>query len=408
MKPNYAICRTEKVKSWGSLAKSVGHNIRTTNEDRSHLRQGMKEPMRVLLGHAGWVEDWKKQVEEMHLRKLQIGQAHTLAREFFLGMSPEWMEGKSKRDVLAWAENNIVWAQERFGAERVKFAVLHLDEQTPHIALYVVPLKKDLKQRGNGYTLSDRELGLGGNKEALSELQTEYAAAMEKFELTRGLKGSKTTHKKTAEWRREMKKAEGQLPKVTMPTAQHPALIDRLNIEDYGQRVAKQAAEAVMEQMKPFHTKALQQATDLKAQAKEIDLLSDQLTALQSIADAFKQLLAFILGQEPDFSTMQSRHEALTEAAKWVRKHKAAETPRTPTPRASPAAKVPPSRGAAAHELTSLPINDLSGGGPDATAAGEVADLPGSGAAPPLGSPQQRAGGTPRGLRYSPRVAGAT
>ena len=118
MKPTYAICRTEKVKTWGSLSKSVGHNLRTSNEDRSHLRPGMKEPMRVLVGDASWVDSWKEQVEGMHLRKLQQGQTHTLAREFFLGMSPEWAEGKSKREIDAWAQANIDWLQHRGGNRR--------------------------------------------------------------------------------------------------------------------------------------------------------------------------------------------------------------------------------------------------------------------------------------------------
>ena len=117
MKPNFAICRTEKIKNWSTLGKSVGHNIRTSNEDRSHLRPGMKEPMRVLLGETDWVEEWTKQVNGMHLRKLQQGQAHTLAREFFLGMSPDWSEGKTKHEIDAWATANIDWLKHRFGAE---------------------------------------------------------------------------------------------------------------------------------------------------------------------------------------------------------------------------------------------------------------------------------------------------
>ena len=322
MKPNYAICRTEKIKNWATLGKSVGHNIRTSNEDRSHLRSGMKEPMRVLLGDTDWVEEWRSQVDGMHLRKLQQGQAHTLAREFFLGMSPEWAEGKSKREIDAWAAANIDWLQHRFGAERVKFAVLHLDEQTPHIAAYVVPLKADTKEgRGNGWTLSDRELRLGGNKDALVELQDEYAEAMAKFTLARGVRGSKTTHKKTSEWRREQKQAE-RLKPVKVPTPPVATVGDRVNIEAYGARVAKDTADSVIAQMKPYYTAALTATKESSRLAKEIKTLRDQVARLGNLTEAFKNFLTQLLGHVPDFESIKGINEATAAAKSIVKQHR--------------------------------------------------------------------------------------
>ena len=340
MKPTYAICRTEKVKTWGSLAKSVGHNLRTSNEDRSHLRPGMKEPMRVLLGSTDWVEQWRSQVDGMHLRKLQQGQTHTLAREFFLGMSPEWAEGKSKREIDAWAKANIDWLQHRFGAERVKFAVLHLDEQTPHIAAYVVGLKADPKARGNGWTLSDRELRLGGNKAALVELQDEYATAMATFALARGVRGSKATHKKTSEWRREQKRAE-QLTPVKVPTPPVATVTDRVNIEAYGARVAKETAASVIEQMKPYHAAALKASKERTQLAKEVKTLRDQVTKLGDLAEAFKAFLAALLGRVPNLDTVEGLHEATTAAASIVQQHRGTPQADPVQPPALPAPRAP-------------------------------------------------------------------
>jgi hypothetical protein len=340
MKPTYAICRTEKVKTWGSLSKSVGHNLRTSNEDRSHLRPGMKEPMRVLVGDASWVDSWKEQVEGMHLRKLQQGQTHTLAREFFLGMSPEWAEGKSKREIDAWAQANIDWLQHRFGVERVKFAVLHLDEQTPHIAAYVVPLKVDTKAgRGNGWTLSDRELNLGGNKSALVELQDEYATAMATFALARGVRGSKATHRKTSEWRREQKRAE-QLTPVKVPQPPVATVGDRVNIEAYGARVAKETAASVIEQMKPYHAAALKASKERTQLAKEVKTLRDQVVKLGDLAEAFKAFLAALLGRAPNLDTIEGLHEATAAAASIVQQHRGTPQANPVQPPALPA--VPP------------------------------------------------------------------
>lgn len=341
MKPNFAICRTEKIKNWSTLGKSVGHNIRTSNEDRSHLRPGMKEPMRVLLGETDWVEEWTKQVNGMHLRKLQQGQAHTLAREFFLGMSPEWAEGKTKHEIDAWATANIDWLKHRFGAERVKFAVLHLDEQTPHIAAYVVPLKVDTKEgRGNGWTLSDRELRLGGNKDALVELQDEYAEAMAKFALARGVRGSKATHKKTSEWRREQKQAE-RLKPVTVPTPPVATVGDRLNIEAYGERVAKATADSVMAQMRPYHAAALTATKERSRLAKEVKTLRDQVARLGDLTEMFKAFLAALLGHAPNFDTVKGVEEATAAAVSIVKQHRGTPTAAPVQPPAMPA--MPPS-----------------------------------------------------------------
>lgn len=303
----FAICRTEKIKSWATLKKSVGHNIRTSADVRPHLAN-VAEPLRVLTGSEDWATAWKAEVEGMHLRKLGMGQSHTLAREFFLGMSPEWAQDKTKKEISLWAESNITWLNKRFGKERVKFAVLHLDEQTPHIAAYVVGLKADPKARGNGWTLSDNVLGLGGNKAALSQLQDEYAEAMKSFELRRGIKGSKATHRTTAQWKAQM--AVPIDPPITMPKVEKPTLSDRIDIEDYGKRVATAAAKAVFEQMKPHQQQSKGQAKQLKEQGTEVSKLRTLVDQLQPLADMLRALLEAVLGHPIELKTIQGQHEA--------------------------------------------------------------------------------------------------
>jgi hypothetical protein len=331
----FAICRTVKIKSWATLSKSVGHNIRTSADVRQHLAN-VSEPLRVMAGEADWAESWKAEVGGMHLRKLAQGQSHTLAREFFLGMSPEWAKTKTKREIDAWAEANIAWLEERFGKERLKFAVLHLDEQTPHIAAYVVPLKADPKERGNGWTLSDSALGLGGNKAALSQLQDEYAEAMKGFELRRGIKGSKATHTTTAQWKGMM--AEPIYPPIVIPKAEKPTLSDRIDIEAYGKRVGSAAAKAVFQQMKPYQQQAKTQGQQLKKQGEELHKLRTMVEQLQPLADMLKALLEAVLGRPIAFNTVKGQHEAM-QAAKTMM---AAFGPQAEAPAAPPPPEPPP------------------------------------------------------------------
>jgi hypothetical protein len=316
---SFAICRTEKIKAWSTLTKSVGHNLRTSADQRPHLSRQTKEGLRVLAGDPNWVASWKEQVQGMHLRQLKQGTQHTLAREFFLGVSPDHFKNRSKEERDSWAQANVDWLNDRFGKERVKLVVLHLDEQTEHIAAYVVPLKADVNrkgepsQRGNGWTLSDASLGLSGSKDALSKLQTEYASAMRRFELNRGLKGSKRTHQSTATWAKQMAQPLDQ--PILLPKTIEPTIADRINIEDYGKRATKAGAESIYRQMKPYRQQA-------RAQSTELALLRKETSTLKPLADAFKRLVELLLGHAPDLGSLEGLkrvEEALKSFTKEVK-----------------------------------------------------------------------------------------
>lgn len=289
--------------------------------------------MQVLAGDPNWIEPWKEQVNGMHLRKLAQGTQHTLAREFFLGVSPDHFKTRTKKERDEWAKANVDWLNERFGKERVKLVVMHLDEQTEHIAAYVVGLKADVNRkgepnkRGNGWTLSDSALGLGGSKDALSDLQTEYAAAMQRFELKRGLKGSKRKHQSTAAWAKQMAKPLDT--PIILPKPIAPTMADRFNIERYGKRVAKAAANDVFKQMKPYKQR-------WEAQSKELASIRKELAMLKPLAEAFKRLLELLTGRKSNLHSLDGQSEAIAALNAFV----AASKPQQP-PNQEPAPLAP-------------------------------------------------------------------
>jgi hypothetical protein len=303
----FAILRTEKIKDWSTLTKSMGHCLRTSNDDRTHLAADVAEPLRILLGEKNWVADWKKCVDGMWLPKLKMGTTHTIAREFILTTSPEFFANRSKKETEDWIKGNVDWLKNRFGSKRVKFACAHFDEQTLHISAYVVGKKSDTNRRGepidrgNGWTLSDGILRLGGGKDELEKLQDEYGISMQKFELRRGIKGSKATHQTTAKWRKQMAKpidAPVVIPRLEKPTAQ-----DQKNIEAYGKRVADKAARAIYEQMKPYHQQ-------VKTHRAEVNRLRSMVERLEPIAEAFKRLLERLLGHAPRLDSIDGLNAA--------------------------------------------------------------------------------------------------
>lgn len=303
----FAILRTEKIKDWATLAKSMGHCLRTSNDNRTHLAAQTGEAIRVILGSNNWVDDWKHFVAKMWLPKLKMGTSHTIAREFILTTSPEFFEASSKKETEDWITENIDWLRNRFGNERVKFACVHFDEQTPHISAYIVGIKEDKNRkgepnkRGNGWTLSDSSIGLGGGKNELEKLQDEYSAAMQKFSLRRGIKGSKATHQTTEKWRKQMAKPLDEPVKI--PRLEKPTAEDQKNIEAYGKRVADKAARSIFEQMKPYH----QQAKSKTAEVKSLRAIVER---LEPIAEAFMRLLERLLGHSPRLDTIEGLNEA--------------------------------------------------------------------------------------------------
>ncbi|WP_223952241.1 plasmid recombination protein, partial [Aeromonas hydrophila] len=64
---------------------------------------------------------------------------------------------------------------------------IHLDEKTPHMSAFVVPLTKDGR-------LSAKEFI--GNRTKMSNDQSSYAEAVKHLGLVRGIEGSKATHKR--------------------------------------------------------------------------------------------------------------------------------------------------------------------------------------------------------------------
>jgi hypothetical protein len=302
----FAICRSEKIKTWSSLKKSVGHALRTSKDERHHLNHAVDEPIKVLCGSESWVDDWGKLVANMWLPERQQGTSQTIAREFFLGMSPEWAIGKSKVEIEEWEAANVDWLIERFGRERVKLCVAHRDEQSPHLAAYVVGLKADvnrkgeLNSRGNGWTLSDRVLKLGGGKDELVKLQDEYSAAMQKFSLRRGLRKSKAKHQKIEHWRKQM--AVPIDKPIIKPRIDPPTPEDRKNVEAYAKRMADKSANSIFEQMKPYHQKAKHQSAELKR-------LRTLVERFEPIVEIFSKFLMRLLGHRPSFETLQGIKE---------------------------------------------------------------------------------------------------
>jgi hypothetical protein len=141
-----------------------------------------------------------------------------LCRELVLSASPshfrpgrEHIGGAFDPErVKAWARVSLAWAR-RLWPDQLASAVLHLDEQTPHLHLLVVPriAKPDGRWKLNSKALFDRD--------KLRALQTSYGEAMAPLGIRRGEPGSKAKHVEVSQFYGAVMSERPPMPKLTLP-----------------------------------------------------------------------------------------------------------------------------------------------------------------------------------------------
>ena len=122
-----------------------------------------------------------------------------------------------------WCDDNLQWLHRTFGRENTVSAVLHMDEHTPHIHATVVPIvtgerrkakrkqtegKRTYRKKANAVRLCADDLL---TRERLVAYHDSYAAAMAKYGLQRGVRGSEARHTTTAQYYRDLKRLTGEL-----------------------------------------------------------------------------------------------------------------------------------------------------------------------------------------------------
>ena len=191
-----AILRVAKLKSLNNVSGSEAHTARLQDTPSS-------DPTKTNIRLIGNPDDptLKELIESTIAQKCKHKPRKdaVLCTEIFLSASPEYFRpdepsraGKwDNQLMLNFADASTQWLLKNYGDKCIR-AELHLDESTPHIHAYLVPLNNKTKQ------LSHQ--AMFGGKTRLSKLQDNYAAAMAPLGIERGIKGSTATHTKVKEY----------------------------------------------------------------------------------------------------------------------------------------------------------------------------------------------------------------
>ena len=208
----YAILRFGKIKTQAhfdqidaeldreltGVLNGDGTRSRNWVESRSHLNLDLLETPLLEQAKSTYARVIER-IGDQPIRKNAV-----LGVEMFMGFSPGMSE---HLDIHDWARQQIAWVEKTFGRDSLIKAVLHLDEETPHIHAIIVPFcgqtKTGIPKLNCRGLIGDRGSKKAGRIGQLEKLQDSYADHNKQFGLERGLRHSATEHIPLKKLRRE-------------------------------------------------------------------------------------------------------------------------------------------------------------------------------------------------------------
>lgn len=203
----FNIVRVNKLKHTSQTSNAENHNFRK-NPNIKNVNYA-KTAQNVYL-----VSDANVDLQEQFkLAKQKFNFKHTEGKsvkfyEFLFTASPEFFEGKSKKEINQYFKDNLAILQKHILKVEgsVLSAVIHYDEKTPHCHVVALPLvcdtEKEIKRgkdkgkkiEGEFYSLSHERIL--GKREQYRNLQNVFNSELKKlgYELERGKKNSGLKH----------------------------------------------------------------------------------------------------------------------------------------------------------------------------------------------------------------------
>ncbi|MHC5818005.1 MAG: MobV family relaxase [Nostoc sp.] len=284
------ILRIEKLKTFGNVAGSDDHvtrNRETPNADPT------RENVRLIGG-----ED-ERALEEIVKEKISTlkhlpRKDAVLCTEMFLSASPEYFRplnpslyGQWSDSLMQqWASASRDWLAQNYGSKCVR-AELHLDESTPHIHAYIVPLNEKTGRVSHDAMFGGRG---GQGRIKLSKLQDSYAQALAPLGIQRGVKGSKATHTKVKEYYQAVNSepltavlGNNQLAPTPFESAR--SYVARIQSDDQFQAINHQLADRsfMAERLERAEQRARDSEKERQQLEKRVQLLESQTNQLRDL-----------------------------------------------------------------------------------------------------------------------------
>lgn len=219
----YAVLHMEKTSGTDSaMSAHIERTIKPKNADESktHLN---RELIKFPDGVENRTQAIQHRLDTAGLTR-KIGNNQVRAIRILLTGTHEDMERITNEGRLdEWCNDNLKYLADTFGKENVVSAVLHMDEQTPHIHATLVPIVKgERKRRKKEEQVKKRYRKKPTNttrlcaddimtRAKLKSYQDTYAQSMSGYGLQRGIDGSEARHITTRQYYRDLVQQTEQL-----------------------------------------------------------------------------------------------------------------------------------------------------------------------------------------------------
>jgi len=197
---SYAVARMQKMKS-GNLGGAYRHNERIfenhSNKDidpeKTHLNYELTDRDRSI----PYDRQIKQYINDNKISKRALRKDAVLCNEWIITSDKAFFENMSPDQIKNFFETAKNFFAERYGNSNIAYAMVHLDESTPHMHLGLVPMQ-------NG-KLSSKSLF--GSRDQLKEFQEAFPKYLNEhgYSLQRGESDSKKKHLETAEFKEKQR-----------------------------------------------------------------------------------------------------------------------------------------------------------------------------------------------------------
>ena len=201
------VARMQKMKS-GNLVGIGNHNQRKTeNHTNKEIDPSLSKLNYDLVGLTeNYKTDIEKFINENKSTPRAVRKDAVLINEWIISSNRDFFKDLSQEETKNFFSSAKDYFAENFGEENIRYAIVHLDESTPHMHMGIVPFDKDNK-------LSAKRVF---NREALRNIQEDLPKYLQEqgFEIKRGLEGSdrkNLTVPEFKEMKREQKEIEREI-----------------------------------------------------------------------------------------------------------------------------------------------------------------------------------------------------
>ena len=251
--PNFAILRFAKLKTIGAISGSAGHMMRTRpTANADPLRKNI-----TLIGGPNPLSD----VQERLADTTQQRRNSVLTIEVLLTTSHDWFATATKEQKNAWVKSSKAWLIKEFGEENVVSLHLHLDETTPHLTGFIVPIDPE-----SAHLNASRWMD---GKARMAKMQDDYASCVASLGLERGIQGSDATHITMRQMHGASNKEVEKVPPVQIEVP--PIMVRQDSRIDWADAESKKANKKI----KP-------KVESISVQAKKATILEKRLDMAQS------------------------------------------------------------------------------------------------------------------------------